>query len=181
MWICLPFSITTSQCPRKQRQAEMWTCYAVDPFSPCKLHRRKNKKSSPWFITKDFLYLRTIIASDQVPLQGLIDHYTLVEIPGGRHSSGRRRWSNEKEVHLWAGWGGRKISDHWSIALVTLGAYSFRRGSGAERALRGCPGRGRGKAGHDRVMEPPRGLRGWVLRWREKGSSAPTPDRDSWV
>lgn len=74
-------------------------------------------------------------------------------------------------------WSGRKISGHWSIALVTLGVFSFRRGSGAERALRGCRGRGRGKAGDDRVTEPPRGLRGCVLRWRERGSSA--PDRDS--
>lgn len=65
--------------------------------------------------------------------------YAFLEIPGG----GQRRSPPPSRLK----WSRRKISGHWSFAPVTLACFSFRRGAGAERALRACRGRVRGKGG----------------------------------
>lgn len=53
----------------------------------------------------------------------------------------------------------------------------FQKGSGGGESAERLPWAEEGKAGDSRVTEPPRGLRGCVLRWRGRGSSA--PDQDS--
>ena len=83
---------------------------------------------------------------------------------------------NEKEVHLRAGWSGRK-----SLAIETHGSsdtrcLSFRRGAGAERALRGCRGQVREK-GRMAGRQSCQGVsEAASFRRREKGSSSPDGD-----